>query len=145
MVGRHEDVPDPNDYRFLGLGKTAAADNVNTLHVLGYSYSPSLAAVIRQENAAVGLTLKETLDDSASNLLRRSDHWPFLQRGIPAVFLTTGLHPDYHTPRDDTGLINFAKLERISRLAYRVAWRLATDPSVPAYQTPPVAWPSRPQ
>jgi hypothetical protein len=35
-------------------------------------------------------------------VVRRSDNWPFLQHGIPAVFLTTGLHPDYHTPDDDT-------------------------------------------
>jgi hypothetical protein len=36
-----------------------------------------------------------------------SDHSPFLKKGIPVIYFTTGLHPDYHTPSDDTELINF--------------------------------------
>ena len=36
-----------------------------------------------------------------------SDHSPFLKKGIPVLYFTTGLHPDYHTPKDDTELINF--------------------------------------
>ena len=36
-----------------------------------------------------------------------SDHSPFLKKGIPVIFFTTGLHPEYHTPKDDTELINF--------------------------------------
>jgi len=36
-----------------------------------------------------------------------SDHSPFLKKGIPVIYFTTGLHPDYHTPKDDTELINF--------------------------------------
>jgi aminopeptidase YwaD len=36
-----------------------------------------------------------------------SDHSPFLKKDIPVIFFTTGLHPDYHTPKDDTELINF--------------------------------------
>lgn len=136
MVGRNEDVPDPNDFRFRGLAKTSAADNTNALHILGYSYSPEFARIVRDENAAVGLTLRQTLDDSPQNLIRRSDHWPFLQNRVPAIFLTSGLHPDYHTPQDDVGRINFEKLEKVARLAFRVAWRVATDPSTPEYVNP---------
>ena len=47
MVGRHEEVPDPNDWRFHGLPKVDAAATGNTLHVLGYSYTPDLAAMLR--------------------------------------------------------------------------------------------------
>jgi hypothetical protein len=36
-----------------------------------------------------------------------SDHAPFLKKGIPVVYFTTGLHPQYHTPQDDIELINF--------------------------------------
>jgi len=125
MVGRHEEVPDPDDWRFTGFPKVDAATSANTLHVLGYSYSPSLAADVRAANAAVGLSLKEDYDRGAQNLLQRSDQWPFLGRGIPAVFLTTGLHPDYHTPDDEAGRIDFGKLERIARLAARAAWLVA--------------------
>ena len=144
MIGRNEDVPDPSDFRFRGLSKTSAAENTNTMHLLGYSYSPRFSALVREENAAVGLTIKEVLDLSPQNLIRRSDQWSFLQQRIPAVFFTTGLHPDYHTPQDDVGKINFEKLEKIARLAFRVTWRLATDANLPAYAGPRPAAPPEP-
>ncbi len=131
MVGRHEEVPDPDDWRFSGFPKIDAASSGNTLHVLGYSYTPDLAADVRSANAAIGLTLKEDYDVGAQSLLERSDQWPFLRRGIPAVFLTTGLHPDYHTPDDDVERIDFGKLERVARLAARAAWIVANGKDAP--------------
>jgi hypothetical protein len=125
MVGRNEEVPDAADWRFAGMPKVAASASVNTLHVLGYSYSPDLAANLREANEAIGLTLKEDFDYGIHNLVQRSDHWAFLSRGIPALFLTTGLHPDYHTPDDDAARIDFGKLTRVARLAARAAWIVA--------------------
>jgi hypothetical protein len=136
MIGRNEDVPDPNDFRFAGLPKTTAAENNNTVHLLGYSFSEAFARLVEQENAAIGLKIEEDLDVNPQNLIRRSDQWPFLQQHVPAIFLTTGLHPDYHTPQDDVGRINFDKLEKIARLAFRVTWRLATDSNLPSYVDP---------
>ena len=132
MVGRNEEVPDPADWRFAGMPKVAAAASVNTLHVLGYSYSPDLAADLREANDAIGLTLKEDYDYGIHNLVQRSDQWPFLSRGIPALFLTTGLHPDYHTPEDDAARIDFGKLTRVARLAARAAWIVADAAGIPA-------------
>ena len=129
MVGRDEDIPDPSDWRFNGFPKTDAASNRNTLHLLGYSYTSDLAGSVLEANEAVGLTIREDYDHGAQNLLQRSDQWPFLAHGIPAVFLTSGLHPDYHTPQDDTDRIDFAKLERVARLAARAAWIVADGPA----------------
>lgn len=42
-----------------------------------------------------------------------SDHSPFLKKGIPVIFFTTGLHPQYHTPQDDIELINFPGMVEI--------------------------------
>ena len=125
MVGRDEDIADPADPRFLGFGKSAASQNTNVVHLLGYTYSPDLARLARLANETIHLTIKQTYDLDSQNLVRRSDNWPFLRRGVPAVFLTTGLHPDYHTPDDDTARIDFAKLERITELASRIAWMAA--------------------
>lgn len=136
MIGRNEDVPDPNDSRFVGLSKTTAVENSNTVHLLGYSFSEAFANLVEEENAAIGLSIKEDLDVNPQNLIRRSDQWSFLQQHVPAIFLTTGLHPDYHTPQDDVGRINFDKLEKIARLAFRVTWRLATDTNLPSYVDP---------
>jgi Zn-dependent M28 family amino/carboxypeptidase len=128
MVGRHEEVLDPNDWRFHGFPKVDAASSVNTLHVLGYTYSRDLASELRTANEAVGLTLLEDYDRTPQSLLQRSDNWPFLEHGIPALFLTTGLHPEYHTPDDDTARIDFSKLTRVARLAARAAWIVADSP-----------------
>jgi hypothetical protein len=133
MVGRSEDVPDPGNPRFFGFSRTRASDNANVLHVLGYTYSPDLARIVNRANESVRLRVKEEYDRGAHELVRRSDHWAFLKRGVPAVFLTTGLHPDYHTPDDDTERIDFEKLERIAELAARAAW-LAADGEAPRFR-----------
>jgi hypothetical protein len=129
MVGRHEEIPDPGNWRFSGMPKVQASASVNTLHVLGYSIAPDLAAELRDANGAVGLKLLEDYDVGAQDLLKRSDHWPFVEHGIPALFLTTGLHPDYHTPDDDTVRIDFGKLARVAQLAARAAWIVADGPA----------------
>ncbi|MBK7030622.1 MAG: M20/M25/M40 family metallo-hydrolase [Bacteroidales bacterium] len=36
-----------------------------------------------------------------------SDHHPFLEKGIPVIYFTTGLHDDYHKPIDDAEWINY--------------------------------------
>lgn len=36
-----------------------------------------------------------------------SDHAPFVKKRIPVIYFTTGIHKQYHTPADDTELINF--------------------------------------
>jgi Zn-dependent M28 family amino/carboxypeptidase len=135
MIGRDEDIP-AGDPRFPGLTPTRASDNTDSVHLLGYTRSPGLAAIAREENSRIGLRLRTSLDDNSQNLVRRSDQWPFLRRGVPALFFFTGLHPDYHTPQDDVEKINFPKMEKIVRLAYRVAWRVANTTAVPAYSAP---------
>ncbi len=72
-------------------------------------------------------------DNNASNLLRRSDQWPFLQNGVPAVFVHTGLHPDYHTTFDRPEKINYVKMEKIARLVHQVSWNLAQGNARPRF------------
>ena len=125
MIGRNEEVPTNAGARFRGLEAQTAASNRNAANLLGYSRSRDLAALVEEANAAIGLDLKLRYDDSASNLLRRSDHWPFLQRGVPAVWIHTGLHPDYHTVHDDPDKINYSKMEKIAKLVHRASWMAA--------------------
>ncbi|MBL8295961.1 MAG: M28 family peptidase [Bryobacterales bacterium] len=91
-------------------------------------------------NEFVGLTLRQRYDNNRSNLLRRSDHWVFLNQGIPALFFHTGLHPDYHTQYDRPERIDYAKMERVARLVHQLAWNLAQSdsrPRMPAKRTIP--------
>jgi hypothetical protein len=131
MVGRDEEVPEGGGPRFRGLPVQSAESNRDAVNLLGYSRCASLARTIERANAAIGLRLKEVLDNNPSNLLRRSDQWPFLQRGVPAVFFHTGLHPDYHTTGDRPERINYPKMERIVRLVHQASWDLAQQPDRP--------------
>jgi hypothetical protein len=125
MIGRNEEVRVGGGRRFRGLELQTAESNDNAVNIMGYTYSPDLAAAIEQANRGIGLELKMGYDNNSSNLLRRSDQWPFLQNGVPAVFVHTGLHPDYHTEFDVPERINYVKMEKIARLVHQVSWNLA--------------------
>ena len=79
----------------------------------------------------VDLRLLRRYENNRSNLLRRSDQWPFLQRGVPALFFHTGLHPDYHTMNDRPERINYKKMQRITRLVHQASWDLANRTARP--------------
>ncbi|MBI4551691.1 MAG: M28 family peptidase, partial [Candidatus Latescibacteria bacterium] len=133
MIGRNEDHPaTPNsDY-------TEEKDEVNgnMLNIVGSKFSDDLGRIVREQNRAVGLDLKYRYDFGVQNLNRRSDQYPFLKKGIPAIFYFTGLHPDYHTPRDTPDKINYPKMEKVVRLVYLTAWDVANSETRPRYQRP---------
>jgi Zn-dependent M28 family amino/carboxypeptidase len=122
MIGRNEDHA---ENRSQQIPEELAANNANTLNVLGSAFSPDLKAAISRLNSQINLTLRFRYDFGAEDLMRRSDQWSFLQRGIPAIFFFTGLHPDYHTPRDTPDKINYPKLEKITKLVYLSAIQVA--------------------
>ena len=130
MIGRNEEIPDPGNPRFLGLQKQSAENNTNSVHVLGYSRSEDLRSLVTQSNGTIGLELKFQYDDTPANLLRRSDHWPFLSKEVPVLFFHTGLHPDYHRPTDTPEKINYSKMEKVVRLVFLSSWAAA-------YSSPP--------
>jgi hypothetical protein len=131
MIGRSEEVPINGGGRFRGLAVQSAASNANNVNILGWSFSPDLARVVEQANAPYDLGLLKRYDNNASNLLRRSDQWPFLQRGVPSLWFHTGLHPDYHTQYDRPERIDYPKMERIARLVHNSSWRLANQAGRP--------------
>jgi Zn-dependent M28 family amino/carboxypeptidase len=125
MIGRHMEVPVGGGTRFTGLPVQTAESNRNSVNIIGATRAPKLGAAAERANGAFGLTLKTDLDNNSSNLLRRSDQWPFLQRGVPAIWFHTGLHPDYHTPFDRPEKLDYDKMERIARLVHQLTWDLA--------------------
>jgi Zn-dependent M28 family amino/carboxypeptidase len=85
------------------------------------------------------------------NIFVRSDHYRFVQQGIPSIFLVTGvrdrnadidaqplyeafLKDHYHRPSDDLGLaINYAAAARFTRINARIGEILANDPQRPEW------------
>ena len=62
----------------------------------------------------------------------RSDHVPYAERRVPSLFFSSNLHPDYHTPRDEPGTIDYAKLTRMTRWMYMTGWIAANAKQRPA-------------
>ena len=136
MIGRNEEVRRGGGRRFRGLEPQTAESNANSVNIMGYSYSRTMTEMVRSANRESELELKMRYDNNPSNLLRRSDQWPFLQTGVPALFFHTGLHPDYHTTGDRPEKIEYGKMERIVRLVYQLAWDLADSDVQPDFTGP---------
>ncbi len=131
MIGRNEEVQVGGGGRFNGLEVQSAESNSNALNVMGFARAPDLSLAIDKANLGINLELKRRYDNNTSNLVRRSDQWPFLQRGVPALGFMTGLHPDYHTVYDRPEKINYVKMEKIARLIHQASWDLANADSRP--------------
>ena len=96
--------------------------------------SLALVDMALDANARVGHFTLDSLWDRPTHpegWYFRSDHLPYARVGIPAIFFTTLLHPDYHTPRDEASRIDIPKLARVARWIYATGWEVATAPQRP--------------
>ncbi len=64
---------------------------------------------------------------SADEYWQRSDHYNFVKAGIPAAFLFSDVHVDYHQPTDDPDKIDYDKVHRAARLVLRMLDGLQND------------------
>lgn len=63
-----------------------------------------------------------------------SDHYTFIEHGIPALMFHTGLHADYHRPSDDPEKINVAGMQKIARLLVGAVAALANEPQLGGFR-----------
>ena len=106
--------------------------------------SPTLFQMVQDLNTE-GLVIPN-LDTARTKFLspnliesfNKSDHWNFYNRGIPVLFFFTGLHSDYHRPTDTADRIDYNKLSRISRLGFRIGFRIASSNIWPAFALDPI-------
>jgi hypothetical protein len=59
------------------------------------------------------------------NIYCRSDHYNYARYGIPVVFLTTGLHGDYHQVTDEPQYIDYPHMARVAQLVRNLTDRVA--------------------
>jgi hypothetical protein len=97
------------------------------LMVYGTRTGFGLRRVVCEQNDEFGLKLDFTweLNDEA-------DHYPFFARNVPVLMFHTGLHDEYHTPRDTAKTIDTAGETRVVRLAFALLHDLAQREAVPA-------------
>jgi len=66
-------------------------------------------------------------------LFFRSDHFNFARKGVPILFFTTGLHPDYHRPTDSVDKIDAEQEARILRLVFYLGLDVANATARPTW------------
>ena len=103
-------------------------------------------AVIGREHSNLGITLDSVAAAHRElnikpvgdlwpqeGLFFRSDHYNFAKKGVPILFFTTGLHPDYHQVSDSPDKINAEKEARFARLVFHLGLAVANTPQRPRW------------
>jgi Zn-dependent M28 family amino/carboxypeptidase len=101
--------------------------------------SPELVQIALAANQKVTkFTVDSSWDDPQhrEGWYYRSDHLPYARAGVPALFFTTLLHTDYHTPFDNPDRIDVAKLTKMTK------WMYATGRTVAEADKAPVVDPA---
>ena len=133
----HPTVPEKDIVAVLN-GDMIGRNNVNQAALLGSSSphenSSDLVAIAKKANDEGPKFDLDKLWDRPEHpeyFYFRSDHLPYAKRGIPAVFFTSVLHSQYHTPMDESENIDYVKLRKMTEWMYRTGWILSNDANRP--------------
>jgi hypothetical protein len=121
----------------IGRNRNNDPGQSSTVYLIGSDrISSELHEISRDANRALAapLRLDYELNDPSDpeQLYYRSDHYSYAAKGIPVIFFTTGLHPDYHANTDEASRIDYGKLVRVAGLIYETSARLANLDRAPA-------------
>ena len=107
----------------------------------------TLGQTVRDIAGPMGIEVRPDLEPERG-LLRRSDHWPFMQKGVPAVSFVFGYDPGteaerryrewystrYHLPQDDvTTPIDWQAAGDFNRFFYTLTERVADADQPPSW------------
>ncbi len=101
----------------------------NTIFIDGAKGAPSLIKALKKANDSIGLTLRV---DEHPDWLSRSDQWPFITKGVPAVLFSVEDHEDYHQVTDHADRIMADLARNVARLIALATLDLAGGEGVPS-------------
>ena len=120
-------------------GDMIGRNHPDTASLLGiqppHRNSAALVAMALDANNRTGKFVLDSLWDRPTHTegwYFRSDHVPYARLNVPALFFSTNLHDDYHTPRDNPDRIDYAKLTRMTKWMYLTGWIVANAKERPA-------------
>ncbi len=103
--------------------------NSNYIYLIGSDkLSKDLHTISEQANKTytkIELDYKYNDENEPNRYYYRSDHYNFAKNGVPVIFYFNGVHADYHQETDEVQKIDFAKMEKITRLVFFTAWEIA--------------------
>lgn len=126
------------DQTDLDLNMDMVARTGGVLWAGGAHHTPALRPILEEVAARAPLTLKLGHDapgaPEGDDWTHSSDHGPFLDAGIPFVYLGVEDHPDYHRPTDDFERIDPGEYMNALRTALMTL--LALDQALPLSPAP---------
>ena len=132
-VTDHSPVPRDSIVAQLNMdmvGRGAASDlfegSPNYLQLVGsHRLSTELGNMIEKLNKAestpFAFDYQYDVAGHPENIYCRSDHYNYARFGIPIVFVTTGLHGDYHQVTDEPEYIDYPHMAKIGNFMYKAA------------------------
>ncbi len=150
----HTTVPRSAIVADVNLDQLRPLFPLHTLTALAI-HDTTLGATAQQVGSTMGITVREDREPERG-LLRRADHYPFLQKGIPAIGFIFGFEPGtdeerryrewyrvrYHRPQDDlTQPVNFDAARTFNQFFYRFTLTLADAPERPRVLSGSAFWP----
>ncbi len=94
----------------------------------GVGSSSIWPSAIERSNAPIGLPIVAREDSALP-----TDATSFHLKGIPTLTMFTGVHPEYHTPRDRPETLSYAGLVRITRFVEALGRVVAENHEVPDF------------
>ena len=106
----------------VNLDMIGRLDEDNNVYLGGVPTAYGLDKAIKPfiESSKLNVTSYQHTASGVRSLFSRSDHYNFYKKDVPSLFFFTGIHKDYHTPRDEANLVNYEGLKLISDLAEKV-------------------------
>ena len=127
----HSPAPVENMSAELNMDMISRNDPGHLYLIGSNKLSSELDVIINAVNDKhIGMKLDYTYEDPQhpDNFFFRSDQYPYIQFGIPAVWFFCGTTKDYHQETDTIDRVDFDKMERVTRLVYLTAMAIGNKP-----------------
>jgi len=134
MIGRVKEIADSTE--------ETPMSGPNSVFVITDSQSKDLRAIADAVDKRSSLDFDYSLSgrDHPLQLFARSDHFNFVEKDIPVLFFSTGIHTDYHTPRDVVEKIDFQKMQLVTRTMYEIGLTVANRKNRILVDNPYSSW-----
>jgi hypothetical protein len=134
MIGRDKETADSTE--------DTPMTGPNSVFVISDSQSKDLVEIANETARKGPLKFDYSLSGRSHplQLFARSDHYNFVEKSIPILCFTSGIHSDYHTPRDVVEKIDFNKLELVTRTVFEIGLTVANKKSRLTVDNPFSSW-----
>ncbi len=101
----------------------------NQVQIFGFGSSPDFTAPVDSLALIDSVKIVKLADGFGP-----SDHSSFYKKNIPVMHIFTGVHADYHSPKDDWDLINYPGEAKIIDLFEKIARHFANKEEKPKFE-----------